>query len=95
MPLIPDENLRLFLAGELASRKQRNPAYSLRAFARRLQMSPSFLSEVLKGKKAVSHSRAEQLRTMLAAPDDAPDSVSTNTATDTVPTVNAAAYRVA
>lgn len=32
----------------------RNPAFSLRAFARRLEVSPSALSEILKGKRRVS-----------------------------------------
>lgn len=91
MPLIPDEKLRLFLAEELASRKQRNPAYSLRAFARRLQMSPSFLSEVLKGKKAVSPSRAEALRMMLTSPEEISSSGLSTTESEATPIVNAMA----
>ena len=49
----------------------------MRAFARRRQMSPSFLSEVLQGKKAVSPIRAEQLRTMLMNPDEMTETVET------------------
>jgi uncharacterized protein (TIGR02147 family) len=43
-----------FLKSELENRKRDNPAYSLRAFARDLCLSPSGLSEILKGKKGVS-----------------------------------------
>lgn len=39
----------------------RNPAYSLRAFARRLAISPSALSEILNGKRRVSRKLAERL----------------------------------
>ncbi len=39
----------------------RNPAYSLRAFARRLAISPSALSEILNGKRRISRKLAERL----------------------------------
>lgn len=43
------------LKDELVVRSSSNPSYSLRAFARDLKLSPSFLSEVLKGKRRLSH----------------------------------------
>lgn len=39
----------------------RNPAYSLRSFARRLAISPSALSEILNGKRRISRKLAERL----------------------------------
>lgn len=45
---------RGFIEAELIRRCQRNPRYSLRAFARSLEVSPSFLSRVLSGKRALT-----------------------------------------
>lgn len=45
--------------------KNRNPSFSLRAFAKRLQLSPSALSEILQGKRRVSRSLAEQILSRL------------------------------
>lgn len=39
----------------------RNPAYSLRSFARRLAISPSALSEIMNGKRRVSKATAERV----------------------------------
>lgn len=47
-----------YLALELTLRKERRPAYSMRAFARDLQMSPSSLTDVLKGRQGLSEERA-------------------------------------
>lgn len=47
-------NYRELLSKELASRKRRNPRYSQRAFARDLEVSQPFLSEVIAGKKSFS-----------------------------------------
>lgn len=38
------------LAGELESRRQKNPRYSIRAFARDLGVAPATMSELLRGK---------------------------------------------
>lgn len=43
-----------FLVAELAKRKRMNPAYSLRAFARQLKLSPGELSEIMSGKRHLS-----------------------------------------
>lgn len=50
----PHYNYRDFLREELARRSQRNPRYSLRAFARDLSLSASTLSEVLNGHHKLS-----------------------------------------
>lgn len=49
---------RSFLKACLADRISSNRAYSLRAFARQLELAPSMLSEVLRGKKNLSTSAA-------------------------------------
>lgn len=43
----------------------KNPAFSLRAFARRLELSPSALSEILKGKRRISKKMAGRVVTNL------------------------------
>jgi uncharacterized protein (TIGR02147 family) len=58
--LFPKE-ARQYLRWELQLRQQRNPAYSLRAFARDLDMGPSTLCEVLSGRLGLSRGRAEKL----------------------------------
>lgn len=49
---------RSYLRAELAQRIERNGAYSLRAFARQIDCAPSTLSEILKGRKGLSESKA-------------------------------------
>ncbi len=49
---------KAYLREELALRKARRPHYSLRAFARDLEMSPSSLSEFLGGRQGMSRERA-------------------------------------
>ncbi len=41
--------------------RSRNPAFSLRAFARKLSLSPSAVSEILKGKRRISRDMASRL----------------------------------
>ncbi len=55
------EKVSDFLGAEFASRKQRNKSYSLRAFARDLELSPSRLSEVLKGEQGLSEKSADTI----------------------------------
>lgn len=45
---------RSFLKQELDRRKEKNPFYSLRAFARDLEMSPQMVSQLLRGKRHLS-----------------------------------------
>ena len=49
------------LASELAHRRESRKSYSLRAFAKHLDVSPSFLSRVLAGSKGLSAERAETI----------------------------------
>ena len=56
----------------LTSARLRNRAYSLRAFARKLEISPAALSEILNGKRNVSKRLAERLvRNLVLPPSDA------------------------
>ena len=45
---------RYWLQSRLATRCQKNPKYSLRAFAKNLEMDPSSISQLLSGKRAPS-----------------------------------------
>ena len=56
-PTEPTEYLKL----ELEFRKRKNPLYSIRAFARDLNLSPSHLSEVLSGKALLSAKKVDEL----------------------------------
>jgi uncharacterized protein (TIGR02147 family) len=58
-------NYRSYLRSVLAERVSKNPAYSLRSMARQLDMAPSSLSEVLKGKKNLSQQNAAKVATRL------------------------------
>ena len=61
-PTLPDFcDCAAMLEWELKNRQRRNARYSLRAFARDLRVSPSFLSEVLAGKYQLSHAKAEDV----------------------------------
>jgi uncharacterized protein (TIGR02147 family) len=50
----------------LAGRCERNPRYSLRAFARDLDLSPSYLCEILKGTHRLKSDTAKRLASKLA-----------------------------
>lgn len=50
---------RTILKSQLQRRQELNPKYSLRAFAKKLEISPSKISELLSGKKKLSSKRAE------------------------------------
>jgi uncharacterized protein (TIGR02147 family) len=49
---------RVYVREELEIRQKRRPQYSMRAFARDLQISPSFLCEFLAGRQGLSRARA-------------------------------------
>ena len=51
-------NYRQWLASELAERKLRNPAFSLRSFSKKLGMSPTSLSLLLGGKRPLTANQA-------------------------------------
>jgi uncharacterized protein (TIGR02147 family) len=48
------ESLKDIFREKLAERQTRNPQYSLRSFARDLNYSPAFVSQILSGKRTVS-----------------------------------------
>lgn len=56
----PDDP-RFYLKNEFEARLKRRPHYSLRAFARDLDLSPSTLSDYLKGKMGLSRERVYHL----------------------------------
>lgn len=62
-----------YLRVELELRKRRNPQYSIRAFARDLNLSPSHLSEFLSGKAAISAKKATDLSLRLKLSQDQVD----------------------
>jgi uncharacterized protein (TIGR02147 family) len=49
-----NQDFRLFLQQELVKRCKLNPSYSLRAFAKMLQIEPSALSKLLNGKRTIT-----------------------------------------
>lgn len=55
------ENVAQLLREELRQRQTRNPNFSLRAFARWLQLSPAHLSQVMSGKRPVTLRMAEKI----------------------------------
>lgn len=64
-------NPRLLLQRELERRCQDNPKYSLRAFARALDLSPTILSLVLSGKRPLSRQSAHKIMNhLLLCPDE-------------------------
>jgi uncharacterized protein (TIGR02147 family) len=60
-----ESDYRDTLRRTLVERCQRNPRYSLRAFARDLALDPARLSDVLNGKKGISRAVALQLASRL------------------------------
>lgn len=57
----------LWLESEYKERKERNPSFSLRAFARHLKMSPAQLSQLMSGKRALSNKMADKIFGVLGA----------------------------
>jgi DNA-binding MarR family transcriptional regulator len=53
------------LAAELAARRQRNPRYSLRAYARDLRIAPGILSQVLNGKRRLTVAQSNTISRLL------------------------------
>lgn len=56
--LMQSQSVQEFLSGEFSRRMRTNPRYSLRAFARHLNLSPGELSEILRSKRPLSHKSA-------------------------------------
>jgi uncharacterized protein (TIGR02147 family) len=67
----PDESRSFcgnFIAQELANRAARNSSYSLRAFARDLDISAATLSNVIAGKQGVSRDMADKISERICLP---------------------------
>lgn len=60
------ESYRSILISELEKRKERNSAYSLRAFSRQLKLSPAQLSKIISGKKPLTPKTAAKIADALA-----------------------------
>lgn len=56
-----NNDFRRFLQDELAQRCSKNPHYSLRAFARSLNIGPSFLSMMLRSQRTISKTTIKSL----------------------------------
>ncbi len=61
----PSPFARRVLQRHFADRMQKNPSYSLRAYARHLGLSPTVLSLVLSGKRALSRKALEKIAAKL------------------------------
>lgn len=59
-----------FVQGELIGRCRANPQYSLRAFARKLDIEPSALSKILNKKRQISPKMFERISNALSVPPD-------------------------
>jgi uncharacterized protein (TIGR02147 family) len=59
------EDPRFYVRSEYELRNLRNPSYSWRSFARDLKLSPSMLSEFLKGRYGLSRGKATQVAEMI------------------------------
>ncbi len=57
----PTQDFRSYLKSELEKRCQKNNQFSLRGFARLLEIEPSSLSKILNGKRRITASMFERL----------------------------------
>lgn len=75
-----DENFSFpaLLRQELHNRKQANSNYSLRAFARSLRLSPSYLSKLMTGKRAASEETFLKIGAVLNLSDEKLNRLSEN-----------------
>jgi uncharacterized protein (TIGR02147 family) len=69
--------IQTLLNEKMADARARNPAYSLRAFAKKVGMSPSALSEILKGKRKVSPKLFQKISVSLSLRPEEIDKVRT------------------
>lgn len=65
-----DQDFRSFLQDELEKRCKKNPRFSLRAFARTLEVEPSALSKILHGKRALTPKMLMRMASQLGLPDN-------------------------
>lgn len=55
--LMQSQEFKIYLQSELVKRCKVNPSYSLRAFARHLEVEPSYLSKILRGKRPLTQKK--------------------------------------
>jgi transcriptional regulator with XRE-family HTH domain len=68
-------DLRTYLQTEFERRTRHNPRYSLRAYARMLQIDPSALCKILKGKRAITGQMFDHLCGRLSLSEQQRDSL--------------------
>lgn len=68
--MLEKNEFRNYLQKELIRRCQANSRYSLRAFAKNLQIEPSFLSKILNGKKPITQKTFKKLSLSLGLNPD-------------------------
>ena len=66
--MLEQTEMQKLLVEHLEERKVKNQAYSLRAFARQMGVSPSTLSEVVRGRRRISRDLAEKIVDRLQVP---------------------------
>src|SRR5665213_2557834 len=71
--MVYPEDPRFYVRQEYEVRHSRNPSYSWRSFARDLKMSPSMLSEFLKGRYGLSRTKASLVAEMIRLDADHTD----------------------
>jgi plasmid maintenance system antidote protein VapI len=64
-----EQDFRSFLQDELDKRCKKNPRFSLRAFARTLEVEPSALSKILHGKRALTPKMLMRMASQLGLPE--------------------------
>ncbi len=64
-----EQDFRSFLQDELEKRCKKNPRFSLRAFARTLEVEPSALSKILHGKRALTPKMLMRMASQLGLPE--------------------------
>ena len=67
---VTKHDLGALLKQELSSRQAKNPQYSLRAFARFLNVDPSYLSKVLHGSRCFSDKTCQEILAKLRASEE-------------------------
>lgn len=67
---VPAPDFRIYLEREFLSRMERNTRYSLRSFARDLDIEPSFLSKLIRGKQKLTSNTLVRLAEKLNIQDN-------------------------
>ena len=68
-------NLQRYLEAELKRRKKKNPSYSIRSFARDLELDATALSRILSGKRAIGTKTAKRILSKLRLEPTAKDAL--------------------